>query len=135
MIRILAVFLALGTAAFGQDTLLIQPEDQEDVTADSIRALEGTGAEIRMLDKVSGEVTDRTLASGESTSLGRIEMTLGECRYPEDNPTGEAYAWLEVRDPNRDAVLFQGWMIATSPALNALDNARYDVWVIRCTTV
>jgi len=25
-------------------------------------------------------------------------------------------------------------MIASSPALNALDHPRYDVWVMRCTT-
>ena len=30
--------------------------------------------------------------------------------------------------------LFDGWMIASSPALNALDHPRYDVWVIGCDT-
>jgi len=29
---------------------------------------------------------------------------------------------------------FDGWMIASAPALNALDHARYDVWVMRCKT-
>ena len=66
--------------------------------------------------------------------VGRIEVTLGDCRYPEDNPTGEGYAWLTIRDPGRETVLFDGWMSASSPALNALDHPRYDVWVIRCTT-
>ena len=27
---------------------------------------------------------------------------------------------------------FRGWMIASSPALMALDHARYDIWLIRC---
>ncbi|MCW8843320.1 MAG: DUF2155 domain-containing protein, partial [Rhodobacteraceae bacterium] len=33
-----------------------------------------------------------------------------------------------------EAPLFQGWMIASSPALSALDHPRYDVWVLRCKT-
>ena len=28
--------------------------------------------------------------------------------------------------------LFEGWMIASSPALMALDHPRYDVWALRC---
>jgi len=33
-----------------------------------------------------------------------------------------------------DKPVFKGWMIASSPALNALDHPRYDVWVLRCIT-
>ena len=134
MIRTAALLLALAPAAFAQGTLIEIPNAQADAQADSIRAQSGTGAELRLLDKVSGVVVDAELALGESTTLGRLEITLSDCRYPEDNPTGEAYAFLDVRDPMRDATLFEGWMVATSPALNALDHARYDVWVIRCTT-
>ena len=82
---------------------------------------------------VSGEVTDIELGVGDSAALGRIGVTLGACRYPEDNQAGEAFAWVTVTDPRREAPLFEGWMTATSPALNALDHPRYDVWVIRCT--
>ena len=28
--------------------------------------------------------------------------------------------------------LFSGWMLASSPALSALDHPRYDVWVLSC---
>ena len=74
------------------------------------------------------------LAIGDTANLGKIAVKLGACRYPEDNRAGEAFAWVEVTDPRRETPLFEGWMSASSPALNALDHARYDVWVIRCTT-
>ena len=90
-----------------------------DVPAEAVRSLQARGAELRGLDKVSGEV---------------FEITLSECRYPEDNPSGEAYAWLSVTGEGGTDVFFDGWMIASSPALSALDHSRYDVWVIRCTT-
>jgi hypothetical protein len=105
-----------------------------DVPAEAVRSLQGRGAELRGLDKVSGEVFEFKLGLGDTAKLGRIEITLSECRYPEDNPSGEAYAWLSVTGEGGTDVFFDGWMIASSPALSALDHSRYDVWVIRCTT-
>ncbi|MDA9980314.1 DUF2155 domain-containing protein, partial [Yoonia sp.] len=29
---------------------------------------------------------------------------------------------------------FAGWMLASAPALNAMDHPRYDVWALRCIT-
>ena len=123
----------------GSEAMITSPIDGSsvvapDVEANTIRAKSAPGALLKGLDKVSGEVTDLEMKVGETAQVGRISVTVGDCRYPEDNPTGEGYAWVEVEDPSRGAILFQGWMIASSPALNALDHPRYDVWVIRCTT-
>lgn len=105
-----------------------------DVRANEVKAVSAGGVRLKGLDKVSGAVTDLDLKVGDTASVGRIEVTAGDCRYPEDNAAGEGYAWLTISDPSRDTVLFEGWMVASSPALNALDHPRYDVWVIRCTT-
>lgn len=91
----------------------------------------GTGAILRVLDKVSGDVTDLSLANGGQTEIERLVVRLGECRFPPENAQGEAYAWLDVTYAG-DAV-FSGWMIASSPALSAMDHARFDVWVLRCS--
>ena len=117
MIRILAV-LALLIAA---------PVAAEEVTL-------GTGAMLRGLDKVSGETTDIEMENGTSASYDRLLVELTECRYPVGNPAGDAYAYLTIREDGHDGVLFRGWMIASSPALNALDHARYDLWLLRCIT-
>ena len=102
---------------------------QETVPADS-----APGAVLRGLDKISGEVNDMTLAAGETVRFGRLEVELGECRSPTDNPSGDAYAYLVIRQEDIEGPVFDGWMIASSPALNALDHPRYDVWVLRCST-
>ena len=90
------------------------------------------GALLRGLDRVSGALTDLRISNGEIGRLGSLDVTLGECRYPVDNPSGDAYAYLVIRDHSGSASLFEGWMIASSPALNAMDHRRYDVWVLRC---
>jgi len=93
----------------------------------------GTGAVLRALDKLNAKVSDITLQNGETAGLGLIEILLGECRYPEDDPSGDAYAFLTIREAGVARPVYSGWMIASSPALNPMDHARYDVWVMRCT--
>lgn len=108
----------------GEDVMTVE----EDVVAT------GTGAVLRGLDKLAGSVEDLRLAEGDTIGFGWLQITLGECRYPEGNPSGDAYAWLVIREETGAAPIFEGWMIASSPALNALDHPRFDVWVINCTT-
>ncbi|RDW13339.1 DUF2155 domain-containing protein [Paracoccus thiocyanatus] len=92
----------------------------------------GNGAELRGLDKVTGRTQDFSLAVGESVQFGRLRLDLAECRYPASDPSSDAYAELTITDSQANARLFAGWMIASSPALSALDDPRYDVWVISC---
>lgn len=94
----------------------------------------GPGAMLRGLDKVSGQTVDVEMRNGQSAAVFGLDVALGDCRYPADNPTGDAFAYLTIWEQGKAEQLFDGWMIATSPALNALDHARYDVWVIRCIT-
>ncbi len=141
MIRLFALAFMLATTANAQESqdTVTSPIDGAtaaipDVPANDVRALSGAGVDLKGLDKVSGDVIDITLAKGDVARVGRLEVELSDCRYPEDNRAGEAYAWLTIRDPQRETLLFEGWMVASSPALNALDHPRYDIWVIRCTT-
>jgi hypothetical protein len=94
----------------------------------------GTGAILRGLEKVNGATQDIEMSIGQTEIFGRLSITLMDCRYPKGNRAGNAYASLEIIETGRDGTVFSGWMIASSPALNAMDHSRYDVWVLRCTT-
>lgn len=96
---------------------------------DTVRA---SAAMLRGLDKVSGRTTDLPLQIGQAVRYGRLEIRLGECRYPAGDPSSDAFAQLTITDLRQNATVFSGWMIASSPALSALDDARYDVWVMSC---
>ncbi len=89
---------------------------------------------MRALDKTSGQTTDIEISTGSMARLGNLEIVLNDCRYPAGNPSGNAYAALEVSEKGREGTVFSGWMIASAPALSAMEHSRYDVWIIRCTT-
>ncbi|MFN3274131.1 MAG: DUF2155 domain-containing protein [Paracoccus sp. (in: a-proteobacteria)] len=125
--RLLAAALSAclaATVALAQDEAPVPPSGPETARA--------TGALLRGLDKVSGRSMDLPLGVGEAVRYGRLEIRLGECRYPAANPSEDAYAQLTIIDLRQNAQVFAGWMLASSPALSALDDARYDVWVISC---
>ncbi|GAB1363966.1 DUF2155 domain-containing protein [Rhodobacter sp.] len=90
------------------------------------------GGVLRWLDKLTGQTGDMELARGQSASNGRLTIQLDACRYPSDNPAADAQAHLTVMDSTRADPVFSGWMLASSPALSAMDHPRYDVWVLRC---
>lgn len=126
MIRLLAVLsLAWATAAGAQVQL---------DTGAAARTGQGTGAVLRTLDKVSGEVIDVEMSVGQTMAYGPLQVTLHECRYPSNNRGGDAFGLVQVVDTRVVKELFAGWMIASSPALNALEHRRYDVWVLSCLT-
>ncbi|WP_370455407.1 DUF2155 domain-containing protein [Tateyamaria sp. syn59] len=115
--RIAALAVCIATGAMAEDPTESAP-----------------GAVLRGLDKFSGQVVDIEMLAGRTVRFERLNITLTECRYPSGNPSGNAYAGLQISEVGREGVVFSGWMIASAPALNAMEHARYDVWVMRCTT-
>ncbi|HMS94920.1 MAG TPA: DUF2155 domain-containing protein [Tabrizicola sp.] len=121
--RWLALPLALCFAfpALAQDEDGAQPEFTD-----------SDGAELRFLDKLTSDTGDVSLGLGQSAKFGRLIVQLNQCRYPTANPASDAQAHLTIVDEATGAVSFSGWMLASSPALSALDHPRYDVWVLAC---
>jgi hypothetical protein len=142
---VLITAMCMGPPAFAQDDgldltgLLQDNEDETEVlepvqTEKSEIAVTASAGVVRVLDKLTGKHVDLTLQSGETGHLGFLQVTLNECRYPEDNPSGDAFISLLINYRTEVEPAFSGWMIASSPALNAMDHQRYDVWALRCIT-
>jgi hypothetical protein len=136
MMRAMIIALMLLPSLAGAQELLpnATPDDQIP-QAEPARGLgDGTGAMLRGLDKVAGTTSNIEMKTGQTIKFGFISITLRECRYPIDDPSSDAYAFLTITEPAKPKPDFSGWMIASSPALSALDHPRYDVWVVRCTS-
>ncbi len=120
---LLALALALPAAA--------QEADPEPSTRGEYSRSDG--AELRFLDKLTSETGDVELGIGQSAKFGRLVVRLDNCLYPTGNPASDAEAHLTILEETTNTQLFTGWMLASSPALSALDHPRYDVWVLNCT--
>lgn len=118
------LLFALALPAAAQESDPAEPAGAEFTDAD--------GAELRFLDKLTSETGDVELAIGQAAKFGRLVVQLDNCRYPTGNPASDAEAHLTILEETTDTKLFSGWMLASSPALSALDHPRYDVWVLNC---
>lgn len=139
------VMLDDGAGGFGADTALeTNPDGQRGVAIFTFPGVTGpvtsvsqpateqaTGLTLRALDRMLGRPADLQLVIGQTLMFGRIAIRVLDCRYPTADPSSDAFAHLQVID-TEGAILFDGWMIASSPAINALEHPRYDVWVLRC---
>ncbi|MEM8987003.1 MAG: DUF2155 domain-containing protein [Pseudomonadota bacterium] len=99
---------------------------------------------LRALDKITARFTDIEAPLSAPIRFGSLEILPRTCnkRPPEETP--ETAAFLEIydyglkgfddtiADDAEKKQLFMGWMFASSPALNPLEHAVYDVWVIDC---
>ena len=136
--------LLVAGSAWAQEAIEVTPleplpetealGEQGPELAPQIHVSQGIAGRLRVLDKITGVVTDLTLALGESTAVGHLTITLGDCRYPTDNPAGDAFGEMTITYDVAATPIFVGWMIASAPALNALDHPRYDVWMLSCLT-
>lgn len=97
-------------------------------------ATDAPQASLRILDRTTGQLEDVTVPRGRAVKMGQLTVTLHQCRYPRRAINSDAYAYVSVFDDKLGSEIFSGWMIASSPALNALEHPRYDVWVVRCRT-
>ena len=99
------------------------------------QARENGAAELRWLDRTTGALQNIVVVQEVPVKLGPLEIHVNSCRSPLGYVSPDAFAFVQISDWRRDETLFEGWMVASSPALNALEHPRYDVWVLRCKTL
>jgi len=93
---------------------------------------------LRALDKITARITEFELEIGEELRFGTLSLVARYCRTRPPIEPPETFAFLEIDDVKRGDQrerVFEGWMVASSPALNALEHPVYDVWVINCKMV
>ena len=92
-------------------------------------------AVLQGIDKVTARVSTIKAPIGTAIHFGTLEIIVRHCdkRLPEELPESAAFMEiLEVRPADPAISLFSGWMLASSPALSALEHPVYDIWVLDC---
>ena len=126
--------LLAQTSDFTLD-LNITTESIEIIEDFRVKTSNSNTAFLRGLDKMAGKSSDLEININNDVIFGSLKIKLNECRYPSNNPTGDGFAHLKIDNLLTDNREFQGWMVASSPALMSLDNPRYDIWLIKCKTL
>ncbi len=114
----------------------VPPQSNAPSAAEEPQWLSSTSvAALQALDKITGHVRRIDAPVGQTVQFGTLDILVQTCRkHPPDEPP-ESAAFLEITDvkPGETAKrLFTGWMFASSPAVSAMEDPVYDVWVVDC---
>ena len=99
------------------------------------REIQTNMARMQAMDKVTGKVSEIDVPVNGETVFGSFSIVVRYCatRSPEETP--ENFAFVDVVDNYKTETpvnVFKGWMMSSSPALNAVEHPIYDVWLLRC---
>ena len=91
------------------------------------------------LDKITARIKTFKIKVGVSKTFGILDINLQKCVYSKPLVEPESIAFIKVLDKsekysvNKDKLsIFEGWIFASSPALNAMEHPVYDVSLISC---
>ena len=91
------------------------------------------------LDKITARIKTFEIKVGESKKFGILDIDLQKCVYSKPLNEPESIAYIKVIDKsdkysvNKDkSSIFEGWIFASSPALNAMEHPVYDFSLISC---
>ena len=91
------------------------------------------------LDKITARIKTFEIKVGIPKKFGILEIDLQKCVYSKPLDEPESIAFIKIldrSDKNSDtkekSLIFEGWIFASSPALNAMEHPVYDVSLISC---
>ena len=99
--------------------------------------VEGNKLLIQGLDKITARIETFEVDVGQKYKFGVLDIFVERCIFSKPIFKPESLAFIKIKD-NSDRlseVKFRGWMFASSPALNALENSVYDVSILACKKV
>jgi hypothetical protein len=99
--------------------------------------IEGNKLVIQGLDKITARIQTFEVNVGQTHRFGVLDIFVKRCVFSKPIFKPESLAFIKIKD-NSDRlseVKFRGWMFASSPALNALENSVYDVSILACKKV
>ena len=87
------------------------------------------------LDKITGRLTNFDVYMDETVQFGALQLTPRACYTHPPTEVQRTSVFVEVDQVSLQGAstrIFTGWMFADSPALNAVDHAVYDIWLVAC---
>ena len=99
--------------------------------------IEGNRLVIQGLDKITARIKTFEVDVSKTHKFGVLDIFVERCVFSKPIFKPESLAYIKIKD-NSDRlseVKFQGWMFASSPALNALEDSVYDISILSCKKV
>ena len=86
---------------------------------------------LRVMDKAAGKVTEINIPVGGAINFGKINITVNACKQTDPFDSENFYAFVVINRTDGTRV-FSNWMDRNNPGKMPVQDADYDVWLVRC---
>lgn len=90
-----------------------------------------SNAVVRIMNKAAGKVQTVTLPVGKDAEIEKLSFVVRSCKQTDPFQAENFFAFIEMSKKS-EGKIFSGWMNANEPGENPLQNADYDVWLVKC---
>lgn len=101
------------------------------VSDDALAYVERENAIVRIMNKAAGKVQTITMPVGRDIQFEKLHMLVRSCKQSDPFDAENYFAFIEISKSD-DGKIFSNWMNANEPGDNPLQNADYDVWLVKC---
>jgi hypothetical protein len=111
------------------------PPGDEVIAEPPSQKITNTAALFSGLDKITGRIINFDVTIGETVQFGALQLTPRACYTRPATETANTDAFVEVDEVTLQGEvrrIFNGWMFAASPGLNAVEHPIYDLWLTDC---
>lgn len=92
---------------------------------------ERKNATLRVMNKAAGKTQTIVAPINEKVEFEKISIVVRSCRQSDPFDAENFYAFTEIRRADGD-LIYSNWLNRNSPSINPVQNADYDVWVVKC---
>ncbi|MDR2413234.1 MAG: DUF2155 domain-containing protein [Rickettsiales bacterium] len=89
-------------------------------------------AVVRILNKAAGKAHTVVIPVGSRTEFEKLTAVVRACKQTDPFQPEDFFMFIEISEKNPDGKIFSGWMSRNEPGDNPLQNADYDLWLVKC---
>lgn len=88
-------------------------------------------AVIRIMNKAAGKTQTMTIPVGQEVQFEKLNIIVRACKQTDPFQAEDFFAFTEVSNTT-DGLIFSNWLSRNEPGINPVQNADYDVWLVKC---
>ena len=99
------------------------------------KPIEGSVVKIQILDKITTQLTIINIEVNDSIEFESLSIKIYGCYTNPPEKVPEDFVLLKIYDlinSKNKELIYQGWMISSSPSTTPLEHPIYDLWIKDC---
>lgn len=101
------------------------------MTAPANAYVDRATAIVRIMNKAAGKVQTLALPVGQTVAFEKLNLTARSCKQTDPFDAENFFMFIDI-DKGGEGRIFGNWIDRNEPGDRPLQDADYDLWLVRC---